>query len=194
MEKHREEDEGAVFYFFDASRAALMRGARVRRGSAFLKKGCCGTKNDGRASSARDSNDQRRDSNERKKGKETNLQQLNRIRSLLGVDLQSPSEVVPELPREVLGLVDLGCSGGSDEVESSERVLVEVGRFSFDHFCEEERKRRREVSKRREGESERGREGGQEEAEDEPMAMIPSDQISTLGPYSFLVTTSGAIQ
>ena len=26
------------------------------------------------------------------------------------------------------------------------------------------------------------------------MAMIPSDQMSTLGPYSFRVTTSGAIQ
>ena len=26
------------------------------------------------------------------------------------------------------------------------------------------------------------------------MAMIPSDQISTLGPYAFRVTTSGAIQ
>jgi len=26
------------------------------------------------------------------------------------------------------------------------------------------------------------------------MAMIPNDQISTLGPYSFLDTTSGAIQ
>lgn len=29
---------------------------------------------------------------------------------------------------------------------------------------------------------------------DAPMAMMPSDQMSTLGPYSLRVTTSGAIQ
>ena len=40
------------------------------------------------------------------------------------------------------------------------------------------------------GRTERG--GGNEG--DVPMAMIPSDQMSTLGPYSFRVTTSGAIQ
>ena len=30
--------------------------------------------------------------------------------------------------------------------------------------------------------------------ENAPMAMIPKLQMSTFGPYSFLVTTSGAIQ
>ena len=61
----------------------------------------------------------------------------------------------------------------------AKRVLVEVRRLAFDHFCGPN-----VVSSVR-------KYGGKE---DEPMAMIPRLQTSTLGPYSLRVTTSGAIQ
>jgi hypothetical protein len=63
------------------------------------------------------------------------LQQADRVRPLLGVDLETLGEVVSELARERLGLIDLWRAVCSDEVKGSEGVLVKIGGFAFDHFC-----------------------------------------------------------
>lgn len=98
---------------------------------------------------------------------------------LVGVDLEALLEEVAEDDRELLGVVDRRAAVRRDEVQRSQRVLVEVRRLAFDHFWMG-------------GPSVSG--GGARQTGDAPMAMMPRDQTSTFGPYSLRVTTSGAIQ
>ena len=105
------------------------------------------------------------------------LEQFRRRRSLLCVNLERLGEVVCKHLREILRVGDLWRAVGGDEVECLERVLVQVRRLALDHFC------MRNV-----------RRGRERKSKHEPMAMMPRLQMSTLGPYAFRVTTSGAIQ
>lgn len=56
------------------------------------------------------------------------------IRPLLGINFQARVEEVEEAWGEILGIVDLRRAVCCNEVEGTERVLVEVGRFAFHHF------------------------------------------------------------
>jgi len=125
---------------------------------------------------------------------------------LLRVDLERLSEVVFEDIREGLGVIDGRCAIRGDEVECLKRVLVEIWWFTFNHLCRiggvwryagtrGQQIRVRDRNRNREDEENTSvfsfLKGTNR---DVPIAMIPKLQMSTLGPYSLRVTTSGAIQ
>ena len=104
------------------------------------------------------------------------LQQFRRSRSLLRVYLECLGKVIREDSRQILGICDLRRPIRRNKVERLERVLIQVGRLSFNHFYSQFNT------------------VAWKQGRDAPIAMIPKLQISTLGPYSLRVTTSGAIQ
>ena len=140
------------------------------------------------------------------KGRSAHLEQLGRSRPPLGVDLERGGKVVAEGPAERLGPLDLGRAVGCDQVELrrdkgscvSEDWLIGVRQdvertarsgFSF-------RLRRSAESATISCQSRQTSRGTHYGGSPSTIsiAMMPSDQTSTLGPYSLRVTTSGAIQ
>lgn len=107
----------------------------------------------------------------------SHLQNLGRIWPLLRIDLQGLRQIVPEDGREHFWVGNRRRTVGRNEVQCLQRILIEVWRFALDHFYV-----------RNESDDLKLDRGYP------PIAIIPRLQISTFGPYSFRVTTSGAIQ
>lgn len=66
----------------------------------------------------------------------TYLEQLSRIGALLCVDLERLGEVILEDERESVGIGNLGGAIGGNEIECLEGVLIQIGGFALDHFCQ----------------------------------------------------------
>ena len=145
---------------FAISRAALMRGDKVRRGSHSLKKGCCVDLS-------------MRQSRPRKW---THFEKLGCCGPLFGVDLQRLGQVVLEYRGQRLWVGDGGRAIRSNQIQGFQWVLVEIRGFTLDHLWK------------------RNETNVWHQTSDLPIAMIPRLHISTFGPYSLRVTTSGAIQ
>ena len=62
------------------------------------------------------------------------LKELRSIRSLLSIDFQCFSKVITEDWRQVLRVRNSGCAIRRDQIQCLERVLVQVGWLSLNHF------------------------------------------------------------
>lgn len=113
--------------------------------------------------------------------KERMPQQLRRIWPLFGVNLERLGEVIAKRRGHVLRIGDGRRAVRNDQMHCLQGIFVDEGWFTLYHFC---------VTGRRRLESAHVRES----REYIPIAMIPRDHMSTLGPHSLRVTTSGAIQ
>jgi hypothetical protein len=108
-----------------------------------------------------------------------NLEKFSSIWPLFGIHFQSFGQVVTEHGRQVLRIGDGRRAIRSNEIQGFERILIKVWWLSFDHFCKVYIVRLKRIL---------------DIVGYVPIAMMPRLQISTFGPYSLRVTTSGAIQ
>lgn len=70
------------------------------------------------------------------KGDSTHPQELFSCWTAIGVDCQARVKVVLHDVRELVHVFDLRCARRGDEVQSPQRILVEIRWFTFEHFLD----------------------------------------------------------
>ena len=115
--------------------------------------------------------------------KEWMPQKLRRIGPLFGINLERLEEVIAKRRGQVLRIGNRWRAVRNNQIHCFPGIFIDEGWFTLHHFCVAECQRQKSLSAHM-----------RELREYIPMAMMPRDHMSTSGPYSLRVTTSGAIQ